>query len=75
VAARDTFLSCSWPVRHMRGGKMIGRNIKKTNLSLWLVGQLASAFAGLLIGIEHGFSVGFTVFFALCVLVDIRGQI
>ena len=75
MAAWNTFLPCSWPVRHIGDGKMIGRNIKKANFSLWLIGQVVSAFAGLLIGIEHGYSVGFAIFFALCILVDIRGQI
>ena len=48
--------------------------MKKHNLRLWVIGQLVALNIGTLVAVEHDFSVGFAVFFALCVLVDIRGQ-
>ena len=49
-------------------------DMKKHNLSLWVIGQFVALGIGALVAVEHDFSVGFAVFFALCVLVDIRGQ-
>jgi len=54
---------------------MIGANVKKGNFGLWIVGQIAALFIGFGVGFGYGFSIGAAVFFGLCVLVDIRGQI
>jgi len=54
---------------------MIGRNVKKGNLGLWIIGQIVALFIGGLVSREYGLTIGIAVFFTICVLVDIRGQI
>jgi len=41
----------------------------------WIVGQLVACGAAALIGQQHGFPIGFAVFWALSILVDIRGYV
>ena len=47
----------------------------KDNCLLWLLGQIAATGIGVLVWHDYGFAVGIAVGFALCVLVDIRGQL
>lgn len=54
---------------------MIGSNVKPGNFGLWTIGQIAALFIGSLLTFEYSLSIGMAVFFTICVLVDIRGQI
>lgn len=47
----------------------------KQNDTLWLVGQIASLSVGFAVGATHTWADGLAVFYALCLLVDIREQI
>ena len=54
---------------------MIGRILKKNNIGLWLIGQVASLFVGLAVGIDYGVSLGFVACFHISILVDIRANL
>lgn len=54
---------------------MVGRMIKRGNFTLWFTGQLSAMFIGAGVAIQHDWSIGCAVGFAIMVLVDIRGQI
>lgn len=54
---------------------MTDRTIKHGNFTHWFAGQLTALFIGSGIAIQHDWSIGFAVGFAIMVLVDIRGQL
>lgn len=54
---------------------MIGRILTRGNFLVWFTGQLIAFGVGTSLAIQHDWSVGLAVCFALIVLVDIRGQL
>ena len=54
---------------------MVGKNIKKKNFGLWIIGQITAVLVGSLVLSQHDFSSAAAVTFAISVLVDIRGQL